>query len=97
MQISPVELALPLQPAETGGKQENSSSSFAEMLNDSLKKLNDTKVNADNMTIKYLTGEIQDFHQVAIAMQEASLTMKLAVEVRNKIIEAYQEISRMQV
>jgi len=97
MQVSPVGLALPLQPAETGGKQGSGSSSFAEILDNSLKKLNDTKVNADNLTLKFLTGEIQDFHQVAIAMEEASLTMQLAVEVRNKVIEAYQEVSRMQI
>lgn len=97
MQVSPVGLAVPVQPAGSVNKQEEGGSSFAEMLDNSLKKLNDSKVNADNLTLKFLTGEIQDFHQVAIAMQEASLTMQLAVEVRNKVIEAYQEVSRMQV
>lgn len=97
MQVSPVGPVLPLQEAVSGQKQESSGTSFPEMLNNALNELNDAKINADQMTLKFLTGEIKDFHQVAIAMQEASLMTQLAVEVRNKVIEAYQEISRMQV
>jgi flagellar hook-basal body complex protein FliE len=67
------------------------------MLNNALKELNDTQVKADNLTRDLLTGELQDLHQVTVAMQEARLTMQLAVEVRNKVIEAYQEITRMQI
>lgn len=99
MQISPVELAFakPLQPAWLEDKQESNGVSFAEMLNNSLKELSSTKSKADELTVGFFTGEVQDFHQVAIAMQEASLTMQLAIEVRNKVVEAYQEISRMQI
>lgn len=97
MQIAPVGQFLPLQPPGTGGKQEAGGGSFSEVLNNALKELNDTQVKADNLTRELLTGEIQDIHQVTVAMQEAKLTMQLAVEVRNKVIEAYQEISRMQI
>lgn len=97
MQVSPVGLLLPLQPAEAGGKPEVGGGSFSELLNNALKELNNTQVKADNLTLGLLTGEIQDIHQVTVAMQEAKLSMQLAVEVRNKVIEAYQEISRMQV
>lgn len=99
MQVSPVDLAFarPLQPAWLEDKQENNSVSFAEMLNNSLKELSSTKSKADALTVGFFTGEVQDFHQVAIAMQESSLTMQLAIEVRNKVVEAYQEISRMQI
>ncbi|NPV72544.1 MAG: flagellar hook-basal body complex protein FliE [Pelotomaculum sp.] len=95
MQVQSVGPALLPQPA--GGKQEAGGSSFSEMLQDALKKVNDAQVKADNLARQLLTGEVQDIHQVTVAMQEARLTMQLAVEVRNKIIEAYQEISRMQV
>lgn len=70
---------------------------FSEVLNSALKKLNETQIKADNLSLEFLTGEVQDIHQVTIAMQEAKLSMQLAVEVRNKVIEAYQEILRMQV
>lgn len=97
MQISPVGLPLLPQAAGTGEKQEAGNGSFSQMLNNALKDLNDTQVKADNLTLGLLTGEIQDIHQVTVAMQEAKLAMQLAVEVRNKVIEAYQELSRMQV
>ncbi len=70
---------------------------FAEQLKTALDKVNASQVQANEVTKQFLAGEIQDVHQVMIAMQEARLTMQLAVEVRSKIIEAYQEISRMQV
>ena len=44
-----------------------------------------------------LTGKPVDLHQVMIAAEQAGLALQLTVQVRNKIIEAYQEISRMQV
>jgi len=97
MQVLPAGQPLLPQTAVSGEEQESGGGSFSKVLNNALKKLNDAKVNADNLTLKFFTGEVQDFHQVAIAMQEASLTMQLAVEVRNKVVEAYQEVSRMQV
>lgn len=98
MQVLPVnQLSLPLQPAVTGTKQEDGSGSFAGVLDNALKKLNDTQVKADQLALELITGEIQDVHQVTVAMTEAKIAMQLAVEVRNKAIEAYQEISRMQV
>jgi len=98
MQVLPVgQPFLPPQPAGTGAKQEAGGASFAGVLDNALKKLNDTQVKAEQLTSELLTGEIQDIHQVTIAMTEAKLAMQLAVEVRNKIIEAYQEVSRMQV
>jgi len=97
MQVSPVGPFLPLQPAGAGGKQEAGGGSFSDVLNNALKELNDAQIKADNLTRDLLTGEIQDIHQVTVAMQEARLTMQLAVEVRNKVVEAYQEIARMQV
>lgn len=97
MQVTPLSQALPVLPGETGNKQDAGEGSFAALLNDAIKKLNDTQIEADNLTMEFLTGELQDLHQVTIAMQEAKLSMQLAVEVRNKVVEAYQEISRMQV
>lgn len=97
MQVSPIGLPLPLQQGASGAKQGAEGGSFPEVLNNALKDLNNTQAKADNLTLGLLTGEIQDIHQVTVAMQEAKLAMQLAVEVRNKVIEAYQEISRMQV
>lgn len=49
------------------------------------------------MTRKVLLGETDQIHQSVIAMQEASVSFSLMVEVRNKLVESYQELMRMQV
>ncbi|MGQ9531350.1 MAG: flagellar hook-basal body complex protein FliE [Desulfotomaculales bacterium] len=71
--------------------------SFAETLRQAVDKLNETQLRADRTLAQFLTGEIQDVHQVVLAMEEARLAMQLAVQVRNRIVEAYQELSRMQI
>lgn len=96
MQVAPVGQLFTVQPAAAGEKLEVKGGSFSEVLDGALKNLNDSQIKADNTAVQFLAGDIQDIHQVTIAMEEAKLTMQLAVEVRNKVIEAYQEISRMQ-
>ena len=49
------------------------------------------------MTRKVLLGESDQLHQSVIAMQEASVAFSMMVEVRNKLVESYQEMMRMQV
>lgn len=97
MQISPVGQLFMAQPAAAGEKQETKGGSFADAFDSAMKNLNDTQIRADNTALELLAGDIQDIHQVTIAMEEAKLTMQLALEVRNKVIEAYQEVYRMQV
>lgn len=48
-------------------------------------------------TGKMLTGELEDVHQVVVAMEEAQASFRLLMEVRNKMVEAYKEVMRMQV
>jgi len=99
MQIMPV--ALPVQNGaqlKTNlAKTTVESTSFKEIFDKTIKNLNDNQLNANETVQKFLTGEIQDIHTVMIAMEEARLSMQLAVEVRNKLVETYQELSRMQV
>lgn len=52
---------------------------------------------AQAMTRKVLLGESDQLHQSVIAMQEASVAFSMMVEVRNKLVESYQELMRMQV
>ncbi len=46
---------------------------------------------------KVMTGEVDNLHQSMVAMQEASVAFNLMVEVRNKLMESYQQVMRMQV
>ncbi|MFD0049305.1 flagellar hook-basal body complex protein FliE [Actinomycetes bacterium NPDC127524] len=74
-----------------------SQKSFASVLKDSIEKVNEAQVNSDTLTQKLANGENVDLHQVMIASQQANITMQAALEVRNKVVEAYQEIMRMNI
>ncbi|MBO8137514.1 MAG: flagellar hook-basal body complex protein FliE [Desulfotomaculum sp.] len=83
------------EQTQANGSSEKNAVSFGEVLNNAVKNLNETQLKAEEIKLKFVTGEVQDIHQVTIAMQEAKIAMDLAVEVRNKLLEAYQELSRM--
>lgn len=100
MQVAPLPLVLPRDlsdSASTRVKEAGPGASFGEALNKALQDVNGAQLKADEMIKGFLTGEVGDVHQVTIAMEQGKLMMQLAVEVRNKVVEAYQEISRMQV
>lgn len=71
--------------------------SFADTLKQSIDQINQSQIESDKMTDALATGKNVELHEVMITAQKASVTMTLAVEVRNKAIEAYQEMMRMQV
>jgi len=82
--------------SEAGGAQE-AGVSFKEMVKDAVKEVNHLQSQADGAAVKLATGDVEDVHQSMIAMQKAKLALDLTIQVRNKVIEAYQEIMRMQV
>jgi flagellar hook-basal body complex protein FliE len=71
--------------------------SFGSFLKQSIDELNKSQITSDVATEKLVRGESIDLHQVMIASQKASITLQTAIEVRNKAVEAYQEMMRMQV
>lgn len=73
------------------------SQSFSSFLKDSIDQVNRQQLESKMMSEKLLTGEIEDIHQVTIAGQKALLGLQLTLQVRNKVIEAYQEVMRMQI
>lgn len=82
-----------------GGLQKPAPSSegFGQVL-DGLVATVDTKQNtAQALTRKVLMGETDQLHQSVIAMQEAGVAFSMMVEVRNKLVESYQELMRMSV
>jgi flagellar hook-basal body complex protein FliE len=70
---------------------------FVSLFSDALANVNEAQKTSEVMTNKLITGEVKDVHEVMIASQKANLSLQLTVEVRNKVIESYQEIMRMQV
>jgi flagellar hook-basal body complex protein FliE len=78
-------------------KQEERMVDFGQLFKRSLEKVNAAQQKSDMLTDKLVTGEVKDVHEVMIAAQKASLSLQLTLQVRNKVVEAYQEVMRMQV
>ena len=78
------------------GKKENEGELFSNVLKGSLDKINEQQIVADKSTEAFVKGEDIDISEVMLAGAEASASLQFAVQVRNKLVEAYQEISRMQ-
>jgi flagellar hook-basal body complex protein FliE len=71
--------------------------SFGEVLKDSLTQVNALQQEADGAIRSLATGGTSTLHDTMLALQRAELSFKLMMQVRNKIVEAYQEVLRMQV
>ncbi len=76
-------------------EEEKVESGFLKLLKDGLKKVNDLEKEADNLSQKLATGEIDDVHEVAIAVRKAELAVRLLTEIRNRLIDAYDRLSRL--
>jgi len=88
-----------LNPAPIVEKQANPAgeSSFGEKMRDAVSKVSDLESQANEFANKLAAGDAVEIHQAMIAMQKASTALQFTIQVRNKIIEAYHEIMRMQV
>jgi flagellar hook-basal body complex protein FliE len=83
--------------SETFGSSEVTGKSFADTLKEAVATVNALQKNADVQAQNLATGRTDNVADVMIASEKADIALKLMVQVRNKIIDAYQEIMRMQV
>jgi len=99
--IGPLNSITPLAPLDKGmaigSKAGQQGEDFTGFLKDALNKLENTQMQAEQATAAMVQGETNDFHTPVIAMEKASLTLGLAVTVRNKVLDAYHEVMRMQI
>jgi flagellar hook-basal body complex protein FliE len=96
--IVPVTLAIPpvigapvVAPAPLSG--DAFGSAFAE----AVAKVQSFQANAQTSVDRFLSGEGEELHQVALKTQQADIAFELFTQVRNKVVAAYQEVMRMQV
>lgn len=71
-------------------------SPFTGVLKDSIGKVNDMQKQKNTMIESFASGETQNVHELMISLQRAGLAVSMTSAVRNKVIEAYKELSRMQ-
>lgn len=71
--------------------------SFGDLIGQALDAVNGTQAQADAASQDLVLGKSQDIHSVMIAMEKAKVTLDLAVQVRDKSLDAYNELMRLQV
>ena len=86
-------------PGEGGGApvHEAKGGGFLEALQKSMEEVNVDQLQADNSIKDLVAGKSKNIHETMIQIQKAELSLKTMMQVRNKILEAYKEIIRMQV
>lgn len=87
----------PKETLSPGGPSASGETSFADTLQQAISNVNKLQVDADKASQNLATGKTDNIADVMIAAEKADVALKVMVQVRNKIIDAYQEIMRMQV
>ena len=82
---------------EVQGAEEASGPSFGDFLKNTVKEANDGQILADRKMEEVAAGRNKDLHGAVMAMEKADVQFRMLTQVRNKVIEAYREIMRMQV
>lgn len=83
-------------PTISESKDLEGNKSFKNVLGDYLEEVNTLQHEADAQIQRLVAGETEDLHEVTMAMDEAEASFELMMEIRNKLVEAYREIMRMQ-
>ncbi|MFQ5715841.1 MAG: flagellar hook-basal body complex protein FliE [Nitrospinales bacterium] len=79
--------------SESSGEEK----SFADVLSKSIAKVNALQKEADNAIENLVSGKTQNIHETMLAVGKADMAFRMTMQVRNKIVEAYQEVLRIQV
>lgn len=100
MDVSAINIAQPITPVVNQSASTNkveSSTSFSDELQSAINSVNNDQKQSDLMTNKLATGADVELSDVMITAQKASVTLNTSLQIRNKAVEAYQEIMRMTV
>ncbi len=101
MAINPVSsvTSLPsiVAPKDTAAVGDKGGLPFGDILGSSLENVDQLQKNADGLAVKAATGDLNDVADYMVSATEASLATDLTVAVRNKAVDAFNEIMRMQI
>ena len=83
-------------PVDNQNIKEEDKVNFADVLNNAVNKVNDVQVNANKDVEALIKGDDITMHEVMLSTQEAQMSMQLMLEMRNKLYDAYKELSSVQ-
>jgi flagellar hook-basal body complex protein FliE len=98
MNVDPVGFIAPAQEMALAPAAERAGAAdFSGWMTREMGAVNDKIAQADTLLQRLATGQVDNLHQVMVSLEDAKLSFQLLVQVRNKLLEAYQDILRMQV
>ncbi len=97
IQISTEQLGGTGHPSAGQAKTAPAETSFGDFIQQSIAEVNELQSEADDAVQKLQTGDNKDIHGTLIALEKADISFQLLMQIRNKIVAAYQEIMRMQI
>jgi len=74
----------------------SAANAFGSVLSDAMNTVESTRQNSERAISQFLSGEGGELHDVALAAQKAELAFDMFVQVRNKVVQAYQQVMQMQ-
>jgi len=94
--ITPIApIAVPEMGSTSGATGSGNGISFKDVLGNAIQSVESARSGADQMVTKFLSGEGEDLHSTILASQRAELEFQMFLQVRNKVVSAYQEVMRM--
>ena len=98
MSISAIAPIIPLGPnISIGDEAQKTGPDFSKFLTDALSQVDALQKNADEASLQLATGQVDDLSSVMIALEKANLSLSLTVVTRDKVLDAYNQIMRMQI
>ncbi|MDD2400836.1 MAG: flagellar hook-basal body complex protein FliE [Clostridia bacterium] len=97
MDIKSIDSIITNDQVQKSNVRKESVSTFSGILKDALNEVNASQTQAEQLISDFAIGNDVELHQVVIATEKASLALELTMSIKNKVVEAYQEIMRMQV
>lgn len=89
---------LPMQLPKTSGTEvSKAGEAFGKMLSSTINQVNQAELSGNKAIENLHTGKAKNLHEVMIAVEEADLSIRMLVQMRNKALEAYNEIMRLQI
>jgi flagellar hook-basal body complex protein FliE len=85
---------IPTSPTTPGSS--GTGGGFGDTLKDAINQVNDLSDSSSQKVSELVQGDRQDVHNVMIAVEKADIAFQLMMQVRNKIVNAYQEVSKLQ-
>lgn len=89
--------SIKIQDNKLVSNEQDNSKGFKNILKSAIEEVNQSQVNSNQKTTDFANGKVEDLHSVMISAQKANIMLETSVQMQKKVIDAYNEVMRMQI